>query len=256
MPAVELTVLGKSPAVPDPGGASSGYLVSDGEYRVLIDCGTGVLAKLCVVCEPSDVNAVVITHLHADHIADLLPYSHALTHAYRDEPRPRLLAPPGAGRVFSAIGEAYGVGRQIHDGFAFEEYDPDRTTVLGPLRLSHCEVPHFIRAWACELEDTDGRRFSFGADCAPNDALPAFAQGTDLLMLEATEGPSVHEPAPGRRGHMTAREAGQLARAAQAGRLVLTHFAKRLDARQMLREGEAGFDASLELAYDGARFTV
>lgn len=209
-----------------------------------------------MICEPSEVSAVVITHLHADHIADLLPYSHALTHAYREEPRPRLLAPPGSEHVFTAIGEAYGVGRQILNGFAFEEYDPDTTTPLGPLRLSHCEVPHFIRAWACEFEDSEGRRFSFGADCAPNDALAAFAQGTDLLMVEATEGPTVHQPSPELRGHMTAREAGRLARDAQAKRLVLTHFSQRFGASLMLREGRAGFDASLELAHDGARFTI
>ncbi|MGH2842777.1 MAG: MBL fold metallo-hydrolase, partial [Solirubrobacteraceae bacterium] len=200
---MEITVLGKSPAVPDADGACSGYLVSEGDFRLVIDCGTGVVGRLRAFCELTEVDAVVITHVHADHIADLLPYSHALTYRSDGGERPRLLAPPGGDAVFAAVGEAYGVGRQIHEGFAVEEYDPSATVPIGPLQARFCEVPHFIRAWACELAGPDGRRFSFGADCAPNPALAVFAQEADLLLLEATEGPIVHVPDGHLRGHMS-----------------------------------------------------
>ena len=103
---MELTVLGKSPAWQDAGGACSGYLVATRQTILLLDCGNGVLGKLRSVCDYARVDAVVISHLHADHILDLVPYASALTYAPRHQPvpvdghpgtteppRPRLIAP-------------------------------------------------------------------------------------------------------------------------------------------------------------------
>ena len=106
-------MLGKSPAWQDAGGACSGYLVASGDTCLLLDCGCGVFGKLRAARDYADVDAVVISHLHADHILDLVPFASALTYAPRhqpvpvggwpgtsDPPRPRLIAPPGSrGRV-------------------------------------------------------------------------------------------------------------------------------------------------------------
>ena len=70
---MEITILGKSPSWQDADGACSGYLVEEQGYRVLIDCGNGVFAKLRKVVDYIDVDAVLITHLHADHFLDLVP---------------------------------------------------------------------------------------------------------------------------------------------------------------------------------------
>ena len=85
---MRLTVLGKSPSWQDAGGACSGYLVQDGDTRVLVDCGNGVFGKLRQRIDYVDVDAVVISHLHADHFLDLVPYSYALTYAPRQQPVP------------------------------------------------------------------------------------------------------------------------------------------------------------------------
>ncbi len=108
---MKLTVLGKSPSWQDAGGACSGYLIEEGDYALLLDCGNGVFAKLRQHRDYVDVDTVAISHLHADHFLDLVPYSYALTYAPRQQPvpvaphpgtdnpaRPRLIAPPGRGR--------------------------------------------------------------------------------------------------------------------------------------------------------------
>ena len=254
---MEVTVLGKSSATPDAGGANSGYLVREGGFTLLLDCGSGVFAKLRSVCEPIDVDAVLITHHHADHIIDLVPYSHALTFTYAHTGcRPLLVAPPDSAQVFLRIGDAFGVGSQILDGFRLDEYGDDTALQLGPLHVRFQPVPHYIPTWACELRSPDGKRFVFGADCAFNQELVSFAAGADLLLLEATEMTvSVQEPAAAR-GHMTPREAGQLGRGAQAKRLVLTHFSDLLDAAQIAAEGAEGFGGPVELAHEAMTLTI
>ncbi len=69
---------------------------------------------------------------------------------------------------------------------------------MGPFKVRFARFPISFPAWACDFTTADGRRFTFGADCAPNDAIVELARGTDLLMLEATEGPEPrqHHPVP------------------------------------------------------------
>ncbi len=106
---MQITVLGKSPSWEDAGGACSGYLVEQSGYRLLLDCGNGVFAKLRLCCDYADVDAVLITHLHADHFLDLVPYSYALLHgAAARGARPRLHLPPGGARRLRRAGRAAG----------------------------------------------------------------------------------------------------------------------------------------------------
>src|ERR687886_280662 len=134
---MRLTVLGKSPSWQDAGGACSGYLVEEDGTTLVLDCGNGVFGKLRQHVDYVDVDAVVISHLHADHILDLVPYSYALTYAPRQQPvpvhvwpgvefppRPDLHAPPGATEVFRRIVGAWGNEDLIENAFHLHEYDP------------------------------------------------------------------------------------------------------------------------------------
>src|SRR6266480_7408050 len=85
---MRITVLGKSPSWQDAGGACSGYLIEDGDFALLLDCGNGVFSKLRLFRDYVDVDAVVLSHLHADHFLDLVPYAYALTYAPRQQPVP------------------------------------------------------------------------------------------------------------------------------------------------------------------------
>ncbi len=244
--------------MPDADGANSGYLLNDGGFRLLLDCGSGVFSKLRANCDPLAVDAVLITHLHPDHMLDLIPYAHALGYWYSDAGRrPLLLAPPGARDAFAQLGETLSFDALLEETFVIEEYDPDAEVAIGPFNIRFAEVPHFIPAWACDLGAADGHRFTFGADCAPNDAIVELARDTDLLMLEATEGSEPHMQLHGAvRGHMSAREAGELARRANAARLLLTHYSDELDANALRAAGEAAFGRPVALAVAGACYEL
>jgi len=256
---VELTILGKSPAMPDANGANSGYLVRHGDFTLLIDCGSGVFSKLRALADPANVDAVLITHIHADHTTDLIAFGHALSYGHIGSgKRPALWGPPGSASAFAALGAIFGAEQLIGTAFSVAEYDPLVTLKIGPLSVAFARVPHYVPAWACDLRAEDGRRFTFGADCGPNDAIVRLASGTDLLMLESTEGP-YHSPdhddaSP--RGHISAREAGEIAAEAGAARLLLTHYSDQLDSAELQSAAGSVFAGPVLLAREGDRLSV
>lgn len=234
---------------------------------MLLDCGNGVFGKLRAHVEFVDVAAVVLTHLHADHYFDLIPFAYALHYHPRQQPvpvhrwagvdtpaRPHLHGPPGSTDVFRRVCSALNTERLIEDAFEVCEYDGSDVLEIGPLRIRFQHVPHFIPTWAVEVTSTNGSgRFTFGADNAPCHDLVSFAQDTDLLMVEATL------PRPERtgvRGHMTPFEAGEHGRRAGARRLVVTHFADDLDEAWVRDEAARGFGGEVSVAHEGATFTV
>jgi ribonuclease BN (tRNA processing enzyme) len=263
---VRITVLGKSPAWQDADGACSGYLVQGGGQTVLLDCGSGVFAKLRRFVDYVDVDAVVISHLHADHILDLVPFASGLRYAPRQQPvpvdghpgtaspaRPRMFAPPGALEAFAGLSSATGMtADHIELAFDLTVYDPADTVTIGELTVRFQPVPHFIPANAVEFA-SGGGRFTFSADCRPNQELCDFAAGTDLLLVEATLPRPERE---GERGHLTPEEAGEHGARAGANRVVLTHFSDELDVEWARAEGARGFGAPVDAAYEGAIYEL
>jgi ribonuclease BN (tRNA processing enzyme) len=265
---LRITVLGKSPAWQDIDGACSGYLVEHEGVHVLLDCGNGVFGKLRRFVDYVDVDAVLVSHMHADHFLDLIPYSYALTYAPRQQPvpvdrwpgtdtpaRPRLIAPAGARETFRRVAGAWGPEQLVENAFDLAEYEPDERVQVGGLEARFREVPHFTHTHAVELRETgaSARRFTFGADCRPSDDLVEFARDTDLLIIEATLPRPERE---GVRGHLTPGEAGDHGRRAGARRLVLTHISDELDSEWAKREAEKAYGGAVEVAHEGAVYEV
>jgi ribonuclease BN (tRNA processing enzyme) len=262
---VRVTVLGKSPSWQDVGGACSGYLVQEGDYALLLDCGNGVFSKLRGVLDYLDVGAVVISHLHADHFLDLVPFSYALTYAPRQQrlpiagwpgtrkpARPHLFAPAGAGEVFRQIVGCWGEEHLIEHAFELQEYDAPDELTIGPFTVKFCQVPHYTVTYAVDVR-CNGSRLTYSADCSPNEQLVEFAQGTDMLLIEATL------PRPertGKRGHLTPSEAGDHGRRAHARRLVITHFSDELDADWAASEAGRAYGSDVDMAAEGAVYAL
>lgn len=262
---MRITVLGKSPSWQDAAGACSGYLVQEGDFTLLLDCGNGVFSKLRRTVDYVDVDAVLISHLHADHFLDLVPYSYALCYAPRQQPvpvggypgtkhpaRPELHVPSGATEVFRKIVGCWGPDDLIDRAFELHEYEPTEELTIGPLRVRFCEVPHFTVTYAIELS-TNGSRFTYSADCSPNQQLVSFARDTDVLLIEATL------PRPERtgiRGHLTPGEAGEHGREASARRLILTHYSDEMDPEWARDEAAKTFGGPVELAREGEVYSV
>jgi ribonuclease BN (tRNA processing enzyme) len=264
---MKLTVLGKSPAWQDAGGACSAYLVTEGDTALVLDCGNGAFAKLREHHDYVDVDAVCISHMHADHFFDVCPFAYALLLAPRQQPvpvaghpgtdrpaRPRLIAPPGARQILRTVVGVWGDEGLIEAAFELEEYDTESRLEVGPLRLRFATVPHYILTHAVEISSVEtGGRLVFSADCSPNDELVDFARDADVLLIEATL------PRPERtgvRGHLTPAEAGEHARRAGAKRVVLTHISDELDPDWAREQGSDGFGAPVDLACDGATYEI
>ena len=263
---MKLSVLGKSPAWQDADGACSGYLVAQDDSTILLDCGNGVFGKLRRYCDYVDIDAIFISHLHADHFLDLVPFALGLTHAPRQQPvpigqwpgtdspaRPVLFGPPGARAAFNDVCGIWGMCSLIEDAFDFREYDPSEQITVDGMEISFREVPHYVETWAIEVVGPGGGRITYGADCSPNEALVEFATDTDLLIAEATlPRPERH----GVRGHLTPGEAGEHAAAARAKRLLLTHISDELDPEWAAAEAAKAFDGPLAVASEGMEIDV
>jgi ribonuclease BN (tRNA processing enzyme) len=233
----------------------------------LLDCGNGVFSKLRLHRDYVDVDAVVISHMHADHFLDLVPFAYALTYAPRQQPvpverwpgtddpaRPELHLPEGGAETLRGIVGSWGPEDLIDEAFRVEEYDTRSTVRVGELEARFHPVPHFTETFAINLTATDGSgRLTFGADCRPGPEIVEAARDTDLLIVEATL------PRPersGERGHLTPYEAGEHARRAGAKRVVLTHLSDELDAGWAREQGSEGFGGPVEVASEGAVYEI
>lgn len=253
---MRFTVLGKSPAWEDAGGACSSYLVEERGYRLLIDCGNGAFAKLRERLEYGRVDELLISHVHADHILDLVPFAYALT--LGPEPaegrrRPRLWLPPGGLGQLRTLVSVWGSDGLIDAAFEPLEYEVEARLALGGLELSLHEVPHFALTHAVELAAPAGGRLVYGADCRYNEKLIEAARGAAVLLAEAT----LPEPEPDsvpelERGHMSPLDAGRLAAAAGVERLVLTHISDQLDPDVALAAAREAFAGPIEIAAPGS----
>jgi ribonuclease BN (tRNA processing enzyme) len=262
---LRITVLGKSPSWQDAGGACSGYLVQADGTNLLVDCGNGVFGKLRQHIDYVDLDAAVISHLHADHWLDLIPYSYALTYAPKQQPvpvhtwpgtdspaRPRLIAPPNSIKTFRQVVGAWGNDDLIENAFDIEEYTGKKTLEVGAIEISFHPVPHFIDTFAISLRG-NGSRVVFGADSRPGEELVEIARDADLLLVEGTL-PRLERT--GVRGHMTPEEAGAHAKKAGVKRVVITHISDDLGEEWAREQAERGFGGPVEVARGGATYEI
>ena len=199
---MRLTVIGCSPAWPNPGGAQSGYLV-EGPGRLLVDCGPGVLSRLRERETWPRIDAIAISHLHLDHMGDLVAWLWgARIGPGRGAPKPSLWVPQGA-KFDDPLEDAF----QIHEYADREPFEAAGFTITAyPTR--HAALPHGFRI-------TDGNRtLAYSGDSGPDPVLAELADGADLFLCEATQ----HDDEPAEL-HLTAQEAI----AVGAKRLLLTH---------------------------------
>jgi ribonuclease BN (tRNA processing enzyme) len=214
---VKLTVIGCSPAWPNPGSAHSGYLLEAGDNRVLLDCGPGVLSRLLLSEGWPEVDAIVLTHLHLDHAGDLVAWLWgALSGPGRGLAGPELWLPAGSRGELDRLASVDTLARV----FSLHEYDEGESFVAGGFELSARRVPHYgHNAFALRVE-RDGVVLAYSGDSAFSEVLVDVARDADLFLCEATLA-EPEQAAPV--GHMTAEDALELAGLASVRRLVLTH---------------------------------
>jgi len=214
---MRLTVLGGCGAWPTAAQACSGYLVEYDGFRLLVDPGYATLPRLLRQHTVDAVDAVLVSHGHPDHCADLNPLLRA--RGLSDDPPPPLpvYAPHGALDAVLALDRP----GMLAAAYRLHEFDPGDRFAIGPFSTDTWLLPHFVPNAGIRLSTPRGV-LAYTGDTGPSADIPRLAEGADLFLSEATY---VHRvPAADAPYLLTARLAGQYAQQAGAARLLLTHL--------------------------------
>jgi ribonuclease BN (tRNA processing enzyme) len=234
---VELTVLGCSGSYGAPaGGACSGYLLRAGAEVIWMDCGNGSFANLQMHANVADLTAVVITHAHPDHCVDIYGL-HVLYKYGLDRSGLPVYAPEGVEKTLEGL-----VGEWT-DTFDWRLAGDGDHAEIGDTKVQFARTDHPLPTVALDIEQ-GGKRLVYTADTGPGWSVEAFRPGADLVLSEATyQHDDIRAPI-----HLSARQAGEAARAAAARRLMLTHLWPTIDPIASLEEGSEAFGRAVTLA--------
>jgi ribonuclease BN (tRNA processing enzyme) len=248
---MRLTVLGCAGSFPGPESACSAYLVEAEGFRLLIDFGSGSLSALQRYAGIGAVDAIMLTHLHCDHMLDACTYVVVRRYA-PGGPLPPLpvYAPMGAAERISA---AYSSENEpVDDVYTFYGLQPG-TFPIGPFTVTADRVNHPIETYGVRVEH-NGRVLAYSSDTAPCDALLRLAQGADLFLCEASYLDGVANPPD---LHLTGGEAGEAATKADVGKLLLTHLVPAwCSEASTVEAATAAFTGPVEVVRPGARYDL
>ncbi|MDC7122130.1 MBL fold metallo-hydrolase [Cellulomonas fimi] len=262
---MRLVVVGSAGSFPGPDAAASGYLVqaddADGRrWTVLLDLGNGALGPLQRYGDPTRLDAIGLSHLHADHVADMVVLNVLLRyHPDGALPPVDVHGPGGTAQRLTQIAggdPATDVGKQ----FTFHAWDPEAPVVVGPLTLTPVPVEHPIPAFGIrvtgpsEADPSATVTLAYTGDTDACAGLDALADGVDLLLAEAAFVEGRDDAVRG--VHLTGRRAGEAAARGGARQLVLTHIPAWNDPQVAVAEARAVYDGPVALARPGDVHTL
>jgi ribonuclease BN (tRNA processing enzyme) len=237
---MRLTILGRSPARPNPGEACAGYLVE--------------VAQLLLRHTPDQLDAVVISHMHSDHCLDLVTLRYSYPWVDVAKNKLRVIVPPGSTAQLEELALGAGYADFFDKSFTFVEHDGERPIEVGSLRLEPDQTKHFVPTWGFRISargagEDSGKVLGYSADAGPCEALPRLADSADIFLCEAgLRSIEEDDPTPGNRGHLLPAEAAKFAQDAHAKRLLLTHIPLPDGGEWALSEARGAFDGPVEIA--------
>ena len=238
---MRLTVLGGCGAWPTAGQACGGYLVEHDGFTVLIDPGYAVLPRMLSHIEAADLDAVLVSHGHPDHCADLNPLLRA--RALRDEPAPPLpvYAPP------ASLGPVLTLDRpgMLDGALSLRDFVPGERFAVGPFDVRTWLLPHMLPNAGLRLA-AGGQTLAYTGDTGPAPELIDLARDADIFLAEASYPHEV--PADSAKYLSSAAQAGRTAARAGAGRLLLTHLMPGTDPAQAIEAAAASFTGEIGVA--------
>ena len=244
---MRLTVVGCAGSFPGPDNPASCYLLEADGFRLVIDLGNGSLGALQKYAGLFDIDAVCLSHLHADHCVDLYSYSVARTYA-PGGPHPTIpvYGPAGTAERLGLIHGPDGDELGLTKRFTFKTLDPGRMTI-GPFEVRLAHVNHPVETFAFRFA-YGGRSLVYTGDTGESDAIPDLAAGADVFLSEAAflDGPGLPPDI-----HLTARQAGAYANRADVGKLVLTHLVPGNCPDDARTEAASAFPGALDIAIAG-----
>ncbi|GGU54293.1 MBL fold metallo-hydrolase [Lentzea flava] len=246
---LSLTVLGCATPYPSTDNPCSGYLVEHHDTRLWMDAGTGTLGPLQRYTRLEDVDAIWISHLHADHSADLLTAYYALLFAdVKRDPIP-LFGPPGIADRLAGFLTNGPTRSPVEDAFEITELHDGHQTTIGTLLLTTRAVHHGIPAFGVRVE-ADDVSLTYSGDTAPCQSLVELARDTDVLLCEAESAEKTPDMV-----HHTPEDAGDTATSANAGRLIVTHVGRFLSPQEAVARASSRYQGHVDYAAPGTTFT-
>lgn len=226
-------VLGYQSPFPGAGGATPGYLLETEKSRILIDCGSGVLATLARRMYPHELDGVIVSHLHPDHFSDIWVLQNALLIANRYQFRSHPLPVWSPDRPSAWFGHIQ--ANSFMDVHVIEE---DKELTVGDVRVQFFRTDHSIPCYAMKVSNGP-YTILYGADSGPKTDWSKAGMNQDLVILEATY---LEENVPKNpHGHLSAKQAGRVAEKMKAKRLLLTHLYPEYDHDQVFQEAKEEF---------------
>ncbi|TWT24787.1 MBL fold metallo-hydrolase [Planomicrobium sp. CPCC 101110] len=245
---MKITPVGIWGAFPNKNEATSSFLIEQDGFQCLIDCGSGVLAAVQNYTELRRIDAVAISHYHADHIADIGVLQHAAMigmqlKEWENIPLP-IYAHDKDQEAFNQLSF-----KGVTEGRALKV---ENKIQIGPWEVSFCETVHPVYCLALRFS-SNGKSVVFTADTEWTEALVGFAEGTDLLVAES----NLYEKYIGIiEGHMSGSQAGTLAERAQARKLLLTHLPQYGNLDEILQAAQKTYSGEAEFAEIGKAYTI
>ncbi|MBE0467090.1 MAG: MBL fold metallo-hydrolase [Candidatus Desulforudis sp.] len=252
---MEITVLGCWAPYPRAGGACSGYLIRDGETAILLEAGNGSFSRLLEILDFRRLSAVIISHFHLDHCADLFCLRHAVKGARRDGScaGPLLLFAPGEPRgdfeSLAGDSEAF-LTRPIEN---LPDEDGARVAVVGGLKLEFRPTRHSVPGYGVAVSGRNGR-LVYSGDTAWFPELARLWTGARLLLCEASG--LARDLGQIGEVHLTAHQAGELARESGASHLLLTHFWPEYDPLALQAEAAQACECPVMAVREGGTYSL
>ncbi|MFY4774254.1 MBL fold metallo-hydrolase [Metabacillus sp. RGM 3146] len=243
---MKLTVAGFWSGFPAANEATSGYLLESAGSRLLIDCGSAVVSQIQNYVSIQDLDAVILSHYHFDHAADIGPlqYANLITGLLQEKSKTLpIYGHPYDEEEFNKL-----TYKKVTEGIA---YDPNQELLIGPFTIRFLKTIHPVECFAMSI--TDGtHKLVYTADSSYQDAFIPFSEGADLLISECSfyEGQDGTGP-----GHLTSIEAGTVAQRAGVKKLLLSHLPHFGNHSDLKIQAESVYVGQVSLAKSGFTWT-
>lgn len=244
---MRLTIIGYWGGYPKANEASAGYLLEHDGFQLLMDCGSGVLSKLQNIVEPEALDAVILSHYHPDHVADIGVLQHArLIQGFLGMKFGTL---PIYGHVLDEVEFAKLTYKNITAGIA---YDPKKMLTVGPFEIQFLRTNHPVPCFAMRIE-ADGKSLVYTGDTSYREEFVPFTRNADLLLTEC----NFYSHQDGRNaGHMNSTDVGKLASEAGVKRVILTHLPHYGELADLIEEAGKMYDGPISLAEYGKEINI
>ena len=248
---MRLTVLGCSGTYPGPDSPCSGYLVEHDGFRLVLDLGSGALGPLQRSIDLLEIDAVYVSHLHADHCTDLVGLSYA--RRYHPDGLPARLPVYGPAGLADRLCRVFEVAPEdrLEPVYDFHEV-PVGTRSIGPFTVTTRRMAHPVECHGLRVE-AGGRTLAYSADTGATPRLEQLAEDADAFLCEASWPDAPDWPSG---LHLSGRQAGEHAARARAKRLLLTHLMPWTDPTATAAEAAQTYDGPLEVVRSGATYDI